>query len=156
MNIKPIKTRYKGYMFRSRTEARWAVAFDSIGLQWRYEVEGYNIPKVGPYLIDFYLPKQPRLRIATYVEIKGELPTEVELEKAHGLSDLLGAPVLMLCDMPGDQHWFLYYDKYFFSSTKNYSRESWWSFIGMKTSKKQIALAYEAARSARFEHGQQP
>ena len=28
--IKPIQTRYKGFNFRSRLEARWAVFFDAI------------------------------------------------------------------------------------------------------------------------------
>lgn len=36
--IKPIQTRYKGYHFRSRLEARWAVFFDALGIAWKYEV----------------------------------------------------------------------------------------------------------------------
>lgn len=154
--IKPIQTKYKGYLMRSRTEARWGVFFDSLGVKFSYEYEGYNLPDLGWYLPDFWLPKQPRLRTATYIEIKGVLPTSVELEKAHSLSALLNSPALILSGIPGEQDWFLYYDKYAFSSTKNYSRESWWSFIGMKTSKRQIEQAYEAARSARFEHGERP
>jgi hypothetical protein len=31
-NIKAIETLYRGYRFRSRTEARWAVFFDGVGL----------------------------------------------------------------------------------------------------------------------------
>jgi hypothetical protein len=38
--LTPIPTRYKGYHFRSRLEARWAVFFDALGLRWQYEVEG--------------------------------------------------------------------------------------------------------------------
>lgn len=30
--MKAIETRYKGYRFRSRLEARWAVFFDALGL----------------------------------------------------------------------------------------------------------------------------
>lgn len=32
--IKAIETYYKGYMFRSRLEARWAVFFDASGIKW--------------------------------------------------------------------------------------------------------------------------
>jgi hypothetical protein len=40
--MKPIETRYKGYRFRSRLEARWAVFFDAVGEGWEYEKEGYE------------------------------------------------------------------------------------------------------------------
>lgn len=43
MDIKPIQTAYKGYLFRSRTEARWAVFFDHLGWQWEYEQEGCDL-----------------------------------------------------------------------------------------------------------------
>lgn len=39
-DLKPINTRYKGYLFRSRLEARWAVFLDSLGITWEYEKEG--------------------------------------------------------------------------------------------------------------------
>lgn len=42
--IKAIKTEYKGYRFRSRLEARWAVFFDALGVRWEYEKEGYELP----------------------------------------------------------------------------------------------------------------
>src|SRR5438067_13347526 len=51
--MKAIETYYKGYRFRSRTEARWAVFFDKLGLRWDYEEEGYVLPKTGCYLPDF-------------------------------------------------------------------------------------------------------
>ena len=41
--IKAIETRYAGYRFRSRLEARWAVFFDTLGLKWQYEPEGYEL-----------------------------------------------------------------------------------------------------------------
>ena len=40
--IKAIETVYKGYRFRSRLEARWAVFFDALGIHYRYELEGLN------------------------------------------------------------------------------------------------------------------
>lgn len=51
-NFKAIETRYKGYRFRSRLEARWAVFFDALGLTWEYEPEGFETD-AGWYLPDF-------------------------------------------------------------------------------------------------------
>lgn len=50
--LKPIDTPYKGHLFRSRLEARWAVFLDALCLQWEYEVEGYDLDGVW-YLPDF-------------------------------------------------------------------------------------------------------
>lgn len=54
--MKAIDTEYKGHLFRSRLEARWAVFFDTIGLAWEYEKEGYEGCGIR-YLPDFYFPK---------------------------------------------------------------------------------------------------
>ena len=43
MGIKAIETKYNGFNFRSRLEARWAIFFDMIGLKYEYEVEGYEM-----------------------------------------------------------------------------------------------------------------
>lgn len=51
--MKAIETRYKGYRFRSRLEARWAVFFNALNLQWSYEEEGYKMPDGTYYLPDF-------------------------------------------------------------------------------------------------------
>ena len=76
MNIQAIETFYKGYRFRSRLEARWAVFFDAAGIEWQYEVEGYQLEN-RRYLPDFWLPKSE-----TYVEIK---PTKEAAEEARPL-----------------------------------------------------------------------
>lgn len=54
-SLTPIETRYRSYRFRSRLEARWAVAFDSMGVTWSYEPEGFVLPSGRPYLPDFRL-----------------------------------------------------------------------------------------------------
>jgi hypothetical protein len=54
--IKAIPTRYAGCHFRSRLEARWAVFFDALGIQWEYEPEGFVGWFNEPYLPDFLLP----------------------------------------------------------------------------------------------------
>lgn len=61
---KAIETRYKGYRFRSRSEARWAVFFDACDIKWRYEPEGFELPS-GRYLPDFWLEG-----IKIWVEVK--------------------------------------------------------------------------------------
>ncbi len=63
--IKAIETEYKGYRFRSRLEARWAVFFDTLGIAWEYEREGYDLGEAGWYLPDFWLPE-----CHTWLEIK--------------------------------------------------------------------------------------
>ncbi len=69
MQIKAIETSYSGHRFRSRLEARWAIAFDAMGLSWTYEPEGYHLPSGRMYLPDF------RVEIADgtlWVEVKPE------------------------------------------------------------------------------------
>lgn len=55
--INAIQTEYKGYLFRSRLEARWAVFFDELGIEWEYEPEGLVLSDGTFYLPDFYLPE---------------------------------------------------------------------------------------------------
>jgi hypothetical protein len=68
MTIKAIETRYRGYRFRSRLEARWAVFFSSLKLNWQYEPEGFILSDGTHYLPDFLitLPRKHRL----WVEVK--------------------------------------------------------------------------------------
>ena len=63
--LKAIETRYKGFRFRSRLEARHAVFLDVLGVPWEYELEGYDLGKSGRYLPDFWLPT-----FQAFVEIK--------------------------------------------------------------------------------------
>jgi hypothetical protein len=66
MVIKPIETVYNGYRFRSRIEARWAVFFDALGIEYQYEPEGFELDDGTYYLPDFWLPSQEY-----WIEIKG-------------------------------------------------------------------------------------
>lgn len=65
--IKAIETEYNGYRFRSRLEARWALFFDKAGIQYEYELEGFELSEGVRYLPDFYLPEY-----LIYVEVKPE------------------------------------------------------------------------------------
>jgi hypothetical protein len=75
-NLRAIETEYRGYRFRSRTEARWAVCWDAAGITWQYEAEGFELGG-SRYLPDFFLPD-----LKTYVEVK---PTKDAAEQSAPL-----------------------------------------------------------------------
>lgn len=54
--IEAKQTSYRGYLMRSRLESRWAVFFDTLGIKWEYEFEGFDLSDGYGYLPDFYLP----------------------------------------------------------------------------------------------------
>lgn len=92
--IKAIETKYKGYRFRSRLEARYAVMFDALGIKWEYEKEGYDLSEYGWYLPDFYLPERK-----LWIEVKGQQPTDIEESKAFQLSNGTDIPILIVGDL---------------------------------------------------------
>lgn len=87
-SLRPIETKYKGYRFRSRLEARWAVCFDTLGVKWEYEQEGYELGEAGKYLPDFWLPEHE-----SWVEIKGHHENEDEQQRARLLHVATTFPV---------------------------------------------------------------
>ena len=64
--MQAIETEWRGFNFRSRLEARYAVMFEKMGMDWRYEIQGFDLGDDRPYLPDFWLPE-----LELYVEIKG-------------------------------------------------------------------------------------
>ena len=89
---KPIQTAYKGYRFRSRLEARWAVFFDACGVDWEYEPEGYDLGDGLLYLPDFLLHGvEGRAQGDLYVEVKG-IMTETDAEKIIRFSGVRDNP----------------------------------------------------------------
>ena len=81
--MKAIETEYKGYKFRSRLEAKWAVFFDACGVYWEYEPEGYDFGNGLYYLPDFLLhdviiqnnnrTSKESYTVDLYAEIKGKI-----------------------------------------------------------------------------------
>jgi len=106
-DIKPIETHYKGYRFRSRLEARWAVFFDAIGIEWEYEKEGYNLGKMGYYLPDFWLPYPPEKYDSPFpnsghwLEVKGIEPKKEEIDKLLELSRITNHSGILVVGIPG-------------------------------------------------------
>jgi hypothetical protein len=80
-NLTAIDTEYKGYYFRSRLEARYAVYLDALGWNYEYEPEGYKLNS-GHYLPDFYFPD-----INCYAEVKAKELNELELRLCCELSE---------------------------------------------------------------------
>lgn len=80
MDIKAIETYYNGRRFRSRLEARWAVFFDALGVEYEYEPEGFRLPSGATYLPDFKVKcygdrgscdlEEP---FDLYIEVKGKM-----------------------------------------------------------------------------------
>lgn len=111
MHARAIETRYKGYRFRSRLEARWAVFFDALGLKWEYEPEGFELPS-GRYLPDFKVLYPGRDASETHhewFECKGDLRTVshaewqkmIEFQQVKGLTVLDGTPDCRMYLSPG-------------------------------------------------------
>lgn len=153
MAIKAIETKWKGYRFRSRLEARWAVFFDALGLRWRYEPEGYDLGGGAWYLPDFFIEGNGHR--GPYIEIKGAAPSKAEIEKMETLCEGLGAYGAILFGEIGANGWI--------SIHKEVGRdfdEQHNAFNGLyplcRYSDEQIADAVNAARAARFERGEVP
>jgi hypothetical protein len=157
MPLKAIDTRYGGYLFRSRLEARWAVYFKTVGIDFEYESEGFDLPS-GYYLPDFYLRD-----IDVYIEIKPQWPTEKDDLRAKQLGRELretGSYFVILYGDPLD----------FYTGTLSKERLSFWEAKGgpwhetgwrwmEKTSNighPERVQAARRAREARFEHGARP
>lgn len=88
--MESLPTSFNGYRFRSRLEARWAVFFHTLQIDYRYEPEGYNLEGTR-YLPDFWFPEQD-----CWIEVKPYTPTEAEREKARLLALHSGKEVYIL------------------------------------------------------------
>lgn len=102
--IPPVPTRYRGVLYRSRTEARWAVFFDVLEAPATYEPESFSLDGAW-YLPDFLI-----LRWNLFVEVKPENPTPFEIERCARLSAVTERPVLMVCGAPTERRGRLFVD----------------------------------------------
>lgn len=171
--IQSIPTTYAGCTYRSRTEARWAVWFDAVGLRFQYEAEGFSI-RSGYYLPDFWIADWNM-----FFEVKGAEPTEEECRKCAELSELAECDVLLAIGAPEERFqliWFVRGDEQlarFVIARDKFSAAGFWlvgsdefgdvarpigpnrtpflprgpMFTGA------LEEAFAAARSARFERG---
>lgn len=54
-DVESLRTTWRGIEYRSRTEARWAVFFDALGIHFAYEPQSFRLSTGSNYLPDFYL-----------------------------------------------------------------------------------------------------
>lgn len=94
MHLQAIQTQYKGFRFRSRLEARWAVFLDALDAKWSYEKEGFDLAG-NWYLPDFWVHDWD-----TWIEIKATRPSAEELSKCDLLAKASGKNVLLLAGEP--------------------------------------------------------
>lgn len=158
-----IETHWHGYRFRSRLEARWAVFFDCLEIEFSYEPEGFHTD-VGGYLPDFFFPQ-----VRCYGEVKPCALTPSELAKATWLCEAkqchlilliappnfqayptiywdCGYPTITDCLLDIDFHQRVHYEAgRFFSCTAG-------EFRGEETFTPRYREAVYASRSARFEN----
>ena len=175
--IRAIETQYKGYRFRSRLEARWAVFFDAMGIKWEYEKEGFDLGAQGYYLPDFWLPDffTPNIwgiegleSTGAFFEVKPTKPSGLEIAKGNAIWSMVKRPLFFLVDAPDNTV------PLWFPSEKE-TKGMFGKCIGcgtyqLATSKGcrccgrsgPLALGFHfgdarmVARSARFEHGESP
>lgn len=159
--MRAIETSYKGYRFRSRLEARWAIFFDSLKLKWEYEGQGYHVGS-EMYLPDFWISTWN-----CFAEIK---PNEAAAQdRGERLCKLLSLetpdPVLLIAGNPWKgEHKVTVYKNGLSVFTGQFADAEHASFAGCAVIKgkkgyplgrqKGVSKALLAARSARFEHGE--
>lgn len=173
--IKPIETHYKGYAFRSRLEARWAVYFDAIEIKWDYEPQGFELPNTERYLPDFVLHTKVG---PVFAEVKpqGDI-TQFDKAKMFIRYSPIGAKLVCLAGVPivGFYQMFMKismekFEKHYNDGKHNYMLDDglvakYWVCVckeyGIVSRYYDdidycidgIEDAVELARSARFEHG---
>lgn len=178
MNIKAIETQYKGYRFRSRLEARWAVCLDTLGADWQYEPEGFVLDQ-RPYLPDFFVrakgiyakpyPQGVPSVSGLYLEIKPVRLTSEEEKLCSLLALHTGHCVYAAAGNLGMGEFIAYKWHPAHHDTKYQEEgldECGWNILlsyltfqcapSVGNMIEQAIRAVKAGRSARFEHGESP
>lgn len=164
--IQPIETRWQGYRFRSRLEARWAVYFEAMKIPWDYEPEGFDLGDLGWYLPDFQLYGK-----SIYAEVKpaGRDHEEVR-RKMERLASGMQVNAILLDGPPeirsypalepvGDKHHLdCWWDEWVLCNYRSEGRP-WHGASPTDAAnlfEHELYAGVVAARAARFEHGETP
>jgi hypothetical protein len=86
-------TRYKGVLYRSRLEAKWAVFFDLIG--WKFDYEPYDLEKWSP---DFKVTTEAGSSFL--VEVKPEILIDKTLRLKLGEASNYADGILLVDESP--------------------------------------------------------
>lgn len=157
--IKAIETEYAGCRFRSRLEARWAVFFDALGVEWEHEPEGFETD-AGRYLPDFRIwiqhPPVSKVMITVgkndhswplWFEVK---PPDFTHDIRHQAFVESGEWLVVAAGMPRDYKDQLRGHMYVFDPTPSPEfgpAPIFWFYQG---GERHVDRAYKAARSERF------
>jgi hypothetical protein len=171
MTARSLETTYDGCTYRSRVEARWAIWFDSVGLRFQYEPQGFAI-RSGAYLPDFWVEGW-----RMFLEIKGVEPTDEERQKCADLAQAAECDVLLAVGAPEERFQLLWFDRdgerdgLYAIARDRFSPAGFWlvcddeagaNWIGPNKTvfmpkgpmfSGALEAAFAAARSARFERG---
>lgn len=105
MNYNPqyraIETEYAGCRFRSRLEARWAVFFDQLKIEWEHEPDGFATP-AGRYLPDFkiQIPGNQQNENGRFQWFEVKPPEWCEDARHAALATLSDVPLIIARGMP--------------------------------------------------------
>lgn len=167
--MKNIETYYASCHFRSRSEARWAVFFDHLGIGWQYEPQGFELPS-GRYLPDFLLDLSVQdddtsgIRGGVWFEVKGAAPTEHERKLCLDLYlETRQHTYIAHAGIPRDGFEEPHIEHAVGTSVRWFMRPGVIGFVPEGVRFEQfgrnaqlLRSAYRIARSARFEHGESP
>lgn len=162
--IKPIETIYNGYRFRSRLEARWAVAFDVMGLNYEYEHEGYEFIEDNGnkifYLPDFHVTLEDGRKMFIEVKASMEEMTDEDRRKVY-LLDAFSFDVdektygcIVASKLEHAKRWIEYYG-YEEYEVPN-CNDNWILKNVLMVDDFTFNKAMDIAKKARFEHGEKP
>lgn len=161
--MKPIETFYKGFHFRSRLEARWAVFFDTMGFEWEYEPEGFSLE--GDFDGDtlYYLPdfKLKEGRVEIYVEVKpnddlepDEVAKMFRFSREKTLIPVYGLPKPLFYEIWQGEDNYFGWDAIAFMYHKGEKGNFEGGMPEIEFGDDKLESACDAAKQARFEHGQ--
>lgn len=179
--FKAIETVWHGYRFRSRLEAKWAVAFESMRFDWEFEPEGFSIDGMR-YLPDFLIHNviiRDGLVDDLFVEVKG-MPKNYDVDRMVMFSSK--RPLYLVTHIPEydpqNKPWYsdmfdecldwpypfnyTYIDRDNFGAFLGVNNDGWPQLFGADTRYLSHAndlatgYAYAAARKARFEFNDRP
>lgn len=159
----PIETHAYGCRFRSRTEARWAVFFTTLGWRWEFEPEGFELDH-GRYLPDFRI-SGPGI-VERWFEVK-PFRTDTQDPVPHDerwtdLAQTTGIPVLTVYGMHrnGDgcaTEWTISHDPRKGPHAARITlTDGSTQLVGPFWTEPEYTAAWDAASSARFEYGENP
>lgn len=126
--IGAIETEYAGVRFRSRTEARWAVFFDALGLKWEHEPEAYTDGRTW-YTPDFWLPE-----LDCFWEVKGT--PDYDLAKVSMLCRVTGKELVVSYQSPADAA----LDSY--SPEEPWLSVDWWHHVDLSPERRRALVEH--------------